>query len=126
MLIPQVAHDVPGLEIMAKEYRDRLILKMTQDQINEGQKRVEHFLATKGANESLPMPSFVDHLKLNGITGSGGHFLAIINNHTFAAGEDATIKIDGRLVKVRCLEIRDDSVLLKAEAVEKPVVLKLK
>jgi hypothetical protein len=121
-----LAHDVPTLEVVAKVYRDQLILKMTQDQINEGERRVQKFLASNGADEAMPIPSFVDHLKLSGISGSEKHLLAIINNHTFEAGEEAQVKIDGRIVKIRCLEVRKDSVLIKVEGVEKQIELKLK
>ena len=121
-----LAHDAPLFEVVAKVYRDRLILKMTQEQINKGQKQVEKFVATQGASEPIPEPSFVDHLKLSGITGSQKHRLAIINNHTFETGEDGTVKIDGRMVNIHCLEIRDGSVLIKAEGLERPMELKLK
>jgi tetratricopeptide (TPR) repeat protein len=120
-----LAHDVPGLEVLAKVYRDQLILKMSREQINEGQKKFETFLVTKGTDDPLPLPSFMDHLKLSGISGSGKHLFAIINNHTFEAGEEAQVKIDGRKVVIRCLEIRKDSVLIKVDAGEKPVELKL-
>lgn len=37
---------------------------------------------------------------------AGGQVLAIINNHTFAAGDDGTvINDDGQRINIRCLEI---------------------
>lgn len=52
-------------------------------------------------------------LVLKGLAGPPRRRLAIINNHTVAAGETAEIKVDGRLLKVRCLEVRERSVLLR-------------
>ncbi|MDB6063937.1 MAG: Sel1 domain protein repeat-containing protein [Pedosphaera sp.] len=121
-----LAHDGQAFEVVGGVYRDRLVLKMTSEQINEGQERVKKFLASPDKSEPMPEPSFVDHLKLGGISGADNHRLAIINNHTFAAGEDAKVKIDGRVVNIHCLEIREDSVLIKAEGVEKSMELKLK
>jgi hypothetical protein len=41
------------------------------------------------------------------------HRLALINNHTFEAGEEAEVTtITGRIL-VRCLQIREESVLIQ-------------
>ncbi|HLH54103.1 MAG TPA: hypothetical protein VKY92_10870 [Verrucomicrobiae bacterium] len=55
-----------------------------------------------------PAPSLV----LKGISGSPAHRLAIINNETFAKGDTAKLKVDGTLVKVTCLDIRERSVVV--------------
>jgi Sel1 repeat len=121
-----LAHDVKGMEILGAVRRDQLILKMTNEQISEGQERVARFLAKDGTDEALPEPSFQDHLKLSGISGTQSHLFAIINNHTFEAGEQAQVKIDGRIVNLHCLAIRKDSVVIKADGMEKTMELKLK
>jgi hypothetical protein len=56
--------------------------------------------------------AFFDQLKLKGILGNATRRLALINNHTFEAGEQAEIRITEGRVKVRCLEIRDHSVII--------------
>lgn len=121
-----LAHRRIGLEVVAKVYLDRLVLKMSQEQITDGQQRVEKYLTAPGAAVEMPELSFVGKLKLSGISGPVNHRLAMINNHTFEAGEEGQIKIEGRVVKIRCLEIRPDSVLIKAESVEKVKELRIR
>jgi len=55
-------------------------------------------------------PGPVSFLKLNGISGTKNHRLAIINYKTFEAGEEGEIKINGVSFRVKCGEIRDDGV----------------
>jgi len=52
-------------------------------------------------------------LKLQGISGHGHAKLAIINNRTFAEGEDGRVTRGAQTVSIRCLEIRVDSVLIQ-------------
>jgi hypothetical protein len=52
-------------------------------------------------------------LRLQGISGGAEKRLAIINNRTFDIGEEAELRIDAKPLKVRCLEIRDRSVLIE-------------
>ena len=52
-------------------------------------------------------------LKLNGISGTADHRLAIINNRTFEANEEATVSTTLGTVRIRCLEIKPDSVLVQ-------------
>ena len=56
-----------------------------------------------------------ERLKLQGMSGLEGQRLALINGATVAVGEIADIKCDG-IVKVRCVEIRDRSVVLELVA----------
>lgn len=51
-------------------------------------------------------------LKLQGLSGSDDSRLAIINNRTFALGEEAELKIDGKPVTIKCKEIRPRSVMI--------------
>ena len=39
--------------------------------------------------------------------------LAIINNYTFAAGESADVRTSNGRVRVQCLEIKTDSVIIR-------------
>jgi hypothetical protein len=57
----------------------------------------------------------VGSLELKGISGDPDHRLVIINNHTFAEGDEQdVITIAGR-IKVRCLEIKPGSVVVEAD-----------
>ena len=64
-------------------------------------------------------------MKLQGITGPANKRLAVINNRTFAAGDAGEVKIDGKPVKLRCLEIREKSMLLQIGGVAQPKELTL-
>lgn len=52
-------------------------------------------------------------LQLKGLSGLRGHRLAMINNHTFEVGEEGDVVTSSGRVRVRCLAIRDDSVLIQ-------------
>jgi len=52
-------------------------------------------------------------LKLNGISGVAPRRLAIINNHTFEANEEGAVSTATGPVRIHCLEIRADSVLIQ-------------
>ena len=70
-------------------------------------------IATASTN-AAPAPSVLfDQLFLKGISGTKGEPLAIINSSTIGLGEVAEIKCSGRVVKVRCREIRERSVLIE-------------
>jgi hypothetical protein len=49
-------------------------------------------------------------LKLSGISGTREHPLAIVNGHTFEAGEEGELNTPNGKVHIRCLEIRPDGV----------------
>lgn len=50
---------------------------------------------------------------LNGVSGGPGHRLAIINGETFGEGDEAQIKTPSGRVRVKCLEIGQDSALVE-------------
>jgi hypothetical protein len=60
---------------------------------------------------TLPPPQF-NEVILKGISGPKDHRLAMINNQTLGAGESVTLKLAGSPVKLRCLEIRDKSMIV--------------
>jgi hypothetical protein len=54
-------------------------------------------------------------LVFRGISGSAAHPFAIINNHTFAAGEEGDVlTAQGVRVHLRCIEIKRNSVLVES------------
>ena len=55
------------------------------------------------------------NLVLKGITGPPKRRFALINNQTLSAGETASVRVANGQIKVHCLEIRDDSVLISVE-----------
>jgi hypothetical protein len=68
---------------------------------------------TAGAATSTNRTVEASALVLRGFSGTPDHRLAIINNHTFAAGDEGDVTtIQGRL-HVRCIEIRPHSVVVE-------------
>jgi hypothetical protein len=52
-------------------------------------------------------------LHLNGISGTADHRLAIINNQTFEINEEGEVPTHPGRTRIRCLEIKPDSVLIQ-------------
>jgi hypothetical protein len=50
---------------------------------------------------------------LMGISGTGDHKLAIINNRTLAEGEETEVSSGGGRIRFRCVEIKKDSVIIE-------------
>jgi len=49
-----------------------------------------------------------------GISGTPDHRFAIINNHTFATGDEGEVVVPGGKVHIRCVEIKTNSVVVEA------------
>ncbi len=62
---------------------------------------------------------------LKGLSGTAQKRLAMINNYTMAAGEEAEIRAGGQIFRVQCVEIRERSVMLSVNGME-PKELKLR
>ena len=70
--------------------------------------------------EKIPAPGqpFIEpvaQLALKGISGPANRRFALINNQPVAAGEKATVRIAGGLIKIHCWEIRENSVVISIE-----------
>jgi 23S rRNA G2069 N7-methylase RlmK/C1962 C5-methylase RlmI len=52
---------------------------------------------------------------LKAITASGGRRVASINNRPFEAGEEGEIAFGASRVRVRCVEVREDSVIIDVD-----------
>jgi hypothetical protein len=64
-------------------------------------------------------------VKLNGISGTRDHPLAIINGHTFEAGEEWEVNVaNGNKAHVRCLEIKPEGVLIFVNGVRRELRLR--
>ena len=94
---------------MAKVYRDKLVLKLTSDQIAEGQRRSGQFKPNHAEEQ------FIERLQLKGISGPANRRLALINNKSLLVGETVTIKIDDQPLTIHCIEIREQSVLISVK-----------
>jgi hypothetical protein len=95
--------------IMAKVYRDKLVLKLTSDQIAEGKQRSDQFKPNHVEEQ------VVERLQLKGISGPANRRLALINNESILVGETVTIKIDGQPLTIHCIEIREKSVVVSVK-----------
>ena len=62
-------------------------------------------------NVPLPTPSV--ELRLNGISATADRRLAIINNQTFEINEEGEVRTSQGRARIRCLEIKADSVLVQ-------------
>ena len=51
-------------------------------------------------------------LTVKGISGFGGHRMAIINDQTFAVGDESEVITAGGRIRIRCVEIRDDTAVI--------------
>ncbi len=67
-----------------------------------------------------PVPST---LKLKGISGTTRHRFALVNNRTLEKNETGTVRMGNTNVVVRCLDIRDHSVLLEVTGQSSPLEL---
>jgi len=55
----------------------------------------------------------VTDLKVPGISGTPGHLLAIINNHTFAVGDQGEVLTASGRLRLRCIDIQHDAVTVE-------------
>lgn len=55
----------------------------------------------------------ITSLRVPGISGTPGHLFAIINNHTFAVGDEGDVLTPAGRVNLRCLEIQPDYVMVE-------------
>lgn len=84
-------------------------------------------LMKKVADTTVPQvrEDYSRFLKLTGVTG-GAKPIATINNLTFAVGEDQEVKVEGRKIRIRVLDIREKSVIVSVEKQPAPIELKLR
>lgn len=66
----------------------------------------------RGAKVEVPVA--LPKLVLMGISGPPNKRVAVINNRNFAAGEEGEVVASGVRVRIRCIEIRDESVIVSA------------
>jgi hypothetical protein len=98
--------------------RDAATLKMDADQIAEAQRRAAAFIPHQPKASEMPEPSWVKQIKLNGISVTPERRLAVINGKTLQNGEQTSLKLGEKTVMVRCIEIRQSSVLISIDGLE--------
>ncbi|HZQ46139.1 MAG TPA: hypothetical protein VFC07_03940 [Verrucomicrobiae bacterium] len=75
-------------------------------------------LATQPPTEA---PLSATLFKLKGLSGASGSALALINNRTVAMGETTEVTTTSGKHKIRCLEIRKFSALIRVEGLTDPI-----
>lgn len=68
----------------------------------------------------------LDFLALKGISiDRNGRKLAILNGYTVGPGEEVSVKREGKPVNIRCVEIKERSVVVSSEGVSKEIPLRI-
>ena len=70
-----------------------------------------------------PVEVNVSNLSLKGISGTVDKRLAIINNRTFEVGEEGDLRVSGQILKIKCVEVRERSVLITVNGISKELFL---
>ncbi len=107
--------------ITGRSCRDAAILKMRPDQIDEARRRVASFVPhqlRKSDLSAAPAPPWLSQIKLMGLGGAPGRRFAIVNKQTLQTGDTSAIKVGTNTVTVRCLEIRDASVIVSIDGLD--------
>jgi hypothetical protein len=74
----------------------------------------------------LPQGGVPDYIVLKGVSIVKDRKLAIINNYTVGEGEEFTLKRTsaGKPITVRCVAIKDKSVVIEVDGVAKELLLR--
>lgn len=75
----------------------------------ESSRAYEAVMAASQTNRSAEITS----LKVPGISGKSGQLLAIINNHTFAVGDEGDVLTTSGRVHLRCIDIQPTYVVVE-------------
>jgi hypothetical protein len=63
-------------------------------------------------------------LTLQGISGTTNRRLAIVNGRTLAEGEETELLVNGKRLKLRCIEIKNDSASVELEGVRRELKMR--
>lgn len=104
--------------------------KLTRDPFfpkSERRQKVSAQVATTNTTNAVPQPTtLLSQLTLKGFSNATNRRLALINGTTFEAGELADVRIGSQTVKVRCREIRQESVLVSIDGMNETKELQLR
>jgi hypothetical protein len=70
-----------------------------------------------------PRPTVPENIVLKGVSFTNGRRLAIVNDRTLAEGEEFTLKVHGQPVRIKCVEIKEKSVIVGVGSATKELVL---
>jgi hypothetical protein len=78
----------------------------------------------KDSESEAVTPSVPDFILVKGISFTKERKLAIINNYTVAEGEEFNLRRGGKLIRVKCVEIKDGGVVVAVDGATKTILLK--
>ena len=106
--------------IVGRVWLNQLALKLDVQSLQEAQKMEAQFKAGRWPSLSPRRLAEGDsRLKLGGVI-KGKTSLAIINGKTLAEGESTTIELKDGPLKVKCVQIKQDAVLISIEGENEP------
>jgi hypothetical protein len=76
------------------------------------------------AEPVVKAPEFPESVQLKGVSLAAGKKLALIGNVTFAEGESGDVRIDGQVVRVQCIEIKDRSAIVAIKGIKRELQLR--
>jgi TPR repeat protein len=117
--------DLAAQKNLFSSAKNSAILKMNAEQIAEAQKRVSEFVPHQAQKSDLQEPAWVQKIKVSSISGTPDRRFALINNETFAKGDQATVKVGDKRVMIHCIEVRESSVIVSIEGIDGTRELKL-
>ena len=71
-----------------------------------------------------PPPVVPDDIFLKGVNILKDRRLAIVNNYTVAQGEEFELKLKGKIYRVRCVEVKERSAVIRVDGVNKELPLR--
>lgn len=113
-------------EAAAAPFLEALAGELTTEEKEEAEKRAAFFTGGRQrVPAGLPEEPVADQIVLRGISGPKGRRLALINNESFSQGETRELLINERPVKVTCLDIGEQSAMIRIEEEKEAKVLSL-
>jgi uncharacterized membrane protein required for colicin V production len=120
--IPRVEYvEKPVSPVQPRERKVKL-KELNNEFENEGKAKVPPEKTVEPRKSAQNVIVYHD-ITLKGISGRGDRLFALINGQTFQAGESNMVKYEERKIGLECVKIRENSVLVRFEAVPEPVEL---
>jgi hypothetical protein len=119
---PKVAKKEPVLRDLNEEFERKPNGKENPKPAAKPPK--EHETAALKPSAEAPKTIYRD-LTLKGISGTGDRRLALINDQTLGVGETVSIKIENRKIVIHCVQILENSALVRVEDKADPIKLQL-
>jgi hypothetical protein len=113
--------------ILGQTRLNQMALKLDTKSIYEAQTLAAQFKSGQWSAISIrKLPEGDSRLKFSVVTVGGKIALAIINGKTVSEGETATISLKEGVLKIKCVQIKRDSVLVLIEGESEPRWLTLR